>query len=159
MIFYGEPNQLVQEFDKGDLKYKPLFRFNKQGMYETENPKLIKRLVSKFPTNKEPKEVVEEPEEVIEVIEIEEPKEEPKEELKEISIQDRINIKAIMDMPKKELKKKLEEEFETNEYQVTENDIKKLYTCKHCLRKFDNAGVWLSHIRKFHGKTNIGGKE
>lgn len=52
MKFYGEPNQLVKErkrkqFTMGIIN-KPLFRFDENGEYETNDPILIEKLKRKF---------------------------------------------------------------------------------------------------------------
>lgn len=51
MIFIGEPNLLVR-FNKNRLKLtkKKYIRFDNDGKYETDNPRLIKLLSAKFKT-------------------------------------------------------------------------------------------------------------
>lgn len=44
MKFYAEPNHLI--IDRNT--YKPLFRFNEQGEYETNDERLIERLKPYF---------------------------------------------------------------------------------------------------------------
>ena len=52
MKFYGEPNLLVKERVRKPfataVTFKPLFRFNEKGEYETEDSKLIEKLKPKF---------------------------------------------------------------------------------------------------------------
>ena len=50
MKFYGEPNLLVNTRKKVNGMYKntPLFRFDKNGEYETEDKRLIEKLKLNF---------------------------------------------------------------------------------------------------------------
>lgn len=48
MKFYGEPNQLVRVNKKGKLRRVRDFRFNENGVYETDNPHLINALKRRF---------------------------------------------------------------------------------------------------------------
>ena len=64
MKFKGEPNQLVRltKIPKSIIRKVPKhFRFDKDGIYETENTYLIKRLKTKF------EEIIEEIEEIEEI--------------------------------------------------------------------------------------------
>lgn len=51
-IFYGQPNMLVKSRKKvlfqNTVQFKPLFRFNENGEYETNDEQLIKKLISRF---------------------------------------------------------------------------------------------------------------
>lgn len=50
--FFGEPNMLIKERKKkhfnGEIMYKPLFRFDKNGEYITDDERLINKLKSRF---------------------------------------------------------------------------------------------------------------
>lgn len=52
MKFYGTPNMLVKEKKRKpmstDFVFKPLFRFNADGEFETNNEKLISKLKRRF---------------------------------------------------------------------------------------------------------------
>jgi hypothetical protein len=52
MKFFGTPSMLVKEkyrkpFTR-ELKFRPLFRFDANGEYETDDPVLVKKLSRKF---------------------------------------------------------------------------------------------------------------
>ncbi len=49
MIFKGKPNQLVRITKRGKIRPLPKqFRFDYNGHYETDDPRMIKKLKGKF---------------------------------------------------------------------------------------------------------------
>ena len=50
--FFGQPNMLIKErkkkFFNGETLYKPVFRFDKNGEYITDDERLINKLKSRF---------------------------------------------------------------------------------------------------------------
>ena len=50
--FFGEPNMLVKEkkrtYFENTFQFKPIFRFDKNGEYITDNEKLIEKLKTRF---------------------------------------------------------------------------------------------------------------
>jgi hypothetical protein len=52
MKFYGKPGSLVREMRRNPMKeepeFVPLFRFDKNGEYETSDDRLIQKLKKKF---------------------------------------------------------------------------------------------------------------
>ena len=52
MKFFGTPNQLVKEKRKKpysiEIEFKPIFRFDSNGEYTTEDQRLIEKLKRKF---------------------------------------------------------------------------------------------------------------
>ena len=57
MIFLGEPNQLVMNVKRKGLDRirKPLFRFDSNGEYETNDPKIIEKCRKHFQIKEEPR--------------------------------------------------------------------------------------------------------
>lgn len=60
MKFYAEPNLLVRPRKTGVFRKIKPFRFDANGMYETENKHLIKALSRRFKSDLEPAEELEE---------------------------------------------------------------------------------------------------
>lgn len=48
MKFFGEPNQAVRKYDRKHNRYIFLFRFDKNGEFQTKDEKLIELLKPKF---------------------------------------------------------------------------------------------------------------
>lgn len=49
MKFYGKPNQVVSKYRPNEnIRYKPLFQFDENGVYETNDEKMCELLKKKF---------------------------------------------------------------------------------------------------------------
>ena len=59
MKFYGQPNSLVREMRRKpfstEYEFKPIFRFDEKGEYETTDDRLIQKLKKKFKHDEEKK--------------------------------------------------------------------------------------------------------